>query len=120
MATAATTPVQPGTATEPVINLTNEAEDPNIAYPTVSELLAELDELMPVLDFAHFEDQLLAARFGYIHQLVDSPSVCLTLANLQVPAGIVEEIIECTQRMTWRMVKSKPPIKDEDNTKCEG
>lgn len=111
----ATTPAQPAPTPGPVIDLTGETES-NIVYPTVSELLAELDESMPALSFTRYEEQLLAAGFRHVHQLVDSPTVRTTLADLGVPVGIVDEIIERAQRMTRRAVKSKSTIKDEDDT----
>ena len=111
----ATTPAQPAPTPGPVIDLTGETES-NIIYPTVSELLAELDESMPALSFTRYEEQLLAAGFRHVHQLVDSPTARTTLADLGVLVGIVDEIIERAQRMTRRAVKSKSTIKDEDDT----
>jgi hypothetical protein len=105
--------------TEHVIDLTSEAEEPDTIYPTVGELLAELDESMPALGFTHYEGQLLAAGFGYVHQLVDLPGVHTTLTNLQVPIGVVDEMIKRAQRMVRRVAKSKVIVKDEDDANRE-
>ena len=115
-----TTPAQsvPPT-TERVIDLTGETEEPDSVYPMVSELLAELDESMPALGLARYEEQLLAVGFTYVHQLVDSPAVRTTLLNLEFPIAIVEEIIERAQRMTRRAAKLKSVIKDEENANHE-
>jgi len=113
---ANTPPTQSASTIAPVIDLTDEADDLDTAYPTISELLAELDESMSALGFAQYEERLLAAGFGYVHQLADTPTTRAALESLQVPVGIVEEIIDRAARMTRRAAKSKHVIKNEDGT----
>jgi hypothetical protein len=109
---AVTTSVQP----IPVIDLTEETEDDsNIAYPSIGELLNELDEVLPVLEVLQYEDRLLTAGFNNVHQIVDTPAVHTVLENLGVPAGAVEEIIDRAARMTRRTAKSKSTAKSEDS-----
>lgn len=107
-----TVPAQP--APIPVIDLTDELNEPDPVYPRVSELLAELDESMPALGFVQYEGQLLAAGFGYVHQLVDTPIVRAVLDSL-VPVGVAEEILNRAQRMTRRAEKSKCAVKHESD-----
>lgn len=71
---------------------------------------------MPALGFTRYEEQLLAAGFGYIRQLADTPSVRTTLRSLEIPVGAVEEIIKRAGRMSRRAEKSKPAVKNEDDT----
>ena len=109
-------PAQPArTTTEPVIDLTGEAEEFDIIHPTISELLAELDESMPALGFTRYEGLLLAAGFSYVHQIVDTPTIRTTLRNLEVPIGVADEVIERAWRMMRRASKSTFVIKNEDH-----
>lgn len=88
-------------------------------YPTISELLTELDESMPALGVTRYEGQLLTAGFAYVHQLMDTPAVRATLSNLEIPIGIMEEIIERAGRMTRRAAKKPVTVKSEDRTDRE-
>jgi hypothetical protein len=98
------------------INLTSETEnDPIGTYPSITKLLTELDKSMPALRFLQYEEVLLAAGFGYVHQVRDTPAVCSTLKSLGVPISIMEEIIEPMSRMTRRASKLKSTIKSEDD-----
>ena len=107
--------VQPA-PNHPIINLTGEVEnDPDIIYPSVSELIAELDELVLVLRFPQYEDRFLTAGFRYIHLIANTPVVRATLSNLGIPIGIVEEIVDRAGRMMRRVAKSKSPVKNEDS-----
>ena len=99
----------------PIIDLIDEAEETDITYPTVSELLAELDESMPALGFAQYEDRLLATGFAYVHQLMDTPTIRTALDDLQIPVGVVEEIINRANRMVRRATKSKYIVKSEND-----
>ena len=115
-----TTPTnQPTPAADPVIDLTSEAEEPGAIYPTISELLAEVDESMPALGVTRYEGRLLAAGFEYVHQLMDTPTVRTTLGDLEIPAGLVEELIEYAGRMTRRAAKKPAAVKNEGDVKHE-
>jgi hypothetical protein len=108
-------PIQPA-PNHPIIDLTGEVEyDPDIIYPSVNELIAELDELMPVLRFPQYEDRLLTAGFRYVHLIANTPTVRAMLSNLGIPVGIVEEIVDRAGRMMRRAAKSKSPVKHEDS-----
>jgi len=106
-------PVPP--STDPIIDLTGEVEELGATYPTISKLLPELDKAMPALGVTRFKERLSAAGFGYVHQLMDTPVVCATLSDLEIPVGITEEIIKCTRRMTRRAAKKPAAIKNEDD-----
>lgn len=109
-----TTPAQP-TPDRVVIDLTGE-DDPDIVYPSISELLAELDETMPALRISQYEDRLFTAGFRHVHQIIDTPAVHAMLENLGIPIGVVEEIIDRASRMTRRAAKSKSTMKCEDDS----
>jgi hypothetical protein len=97
---------------QPIIDLTND-HDATI-YPTIGELLSELNDTMPGLSFPRYEERLASAGFGYVHQVLDTPDVRQTFDQLAIPVGIRQEIFEHAARMTRRAEKSKEVTKTED------
>ena len=101
---------------QPVIDLTDETDHPGTTiYPTIGELLNELHETMPSLGFIRYEEQLLSTRFGYVHQIVDTPATRESFDQLEIPVGVRQEIFERAARMTRRAEKSKRIMKTEEN-----
>ena len=74
---------------------------------------------MSTLRFPQYEERLLAAGFGYTHQIRDTPVVHSVLEGLGVPIGVMEEIIERAHRMTHRASKSKQVVKDDEDVNLE-
>jgi hypothetical protein len=102
----------PTSPPQPIIDLTND-HDATI-YPTIGELLGELDEIMPSLGFPRYEERLTSAGFTHAHQVADTPGVRQTFDRLGIPVGIRQEIFEHAARMTRRAEKSKQVTKTED------
>ena len=89
----ATVPTQltgsPSHPPQAVIDLTNVSDRCNTPiYPTIGELLGELDENSANPGFARYEDRLVDAGFRYVHQVVDTPDVQRDFDRLAVPAEI--------------------------------
>ena len=101
----------------PVIDLTGEEDDNSNAIPTVSELLTELDELMPALRFPQYEDCLLAAGFRHVYRFTNTPAIRTALDNLGIPIGVVEEMIDQADMMMRRAAKSDSTVKSEDGAR---
>ena len=74
---------------------------------------------MSALGFPQYEEWLLAAGFGYTHQIRDTPMVCSVLEGLGVPVGVMEEIIKRAHRMTCRASKSRQVVKDDEDINLE-
>ena len=115
----ATAPTQltesPSRPPQAVIDLTDESDRCNTPiYPTVGELLGELDENSTNPGFARYEDRLMDAGFRHVHQVVDTSNVQQDFDRLVIPVEIRHEIFERAARMVHRAEKSKQVIKTED------
>jgi hypothetical protein len=103
-------------APQPTIDLTDDSDDVDTAiYPTVGELLGELDEAMPSLGFTHYEEGLSDAGFSRVNQITDTPDVQQSFDQLAVPVGIRQDIFERAARMVRRAEKSKQVAKTEED-----
>lgn len=117
MATLAPTEAPAGTPSlpPPMIDLTDDSDHIEAAiYPTIGELLGELDEATPGLSFARYEEELLGAGFGHVHEVVDTPNVQHIFDRLAIPVGIREEIFERAARIVRRAEKVKQVTKIEE------
>lgn len=102
---------------QPIIDLTNDDDRSDTAiYPTIGELLSELDEAMPSLGFTRYEERLSNAGFNYVHQIADTPDVQQTFDQLGIPVGIRQEIFKCAARMTHEMRKPRTEIEGNTHT----
>ena len=100
----------------PIIDLTNDTDHPStMIYPTIGELLSELDETMPSLGLPRYEERLLDAGFGYVQQITDTLDIRESFDQLAIPDGIRLEIFEHAARMTRRAEKSKQIVKTEED-----
>ena len=99
-----------------VIDLTNDPEPDARTYPTIGELLHELDGDMLGLDFTRYEEEILNAGFHHIHQVIDRPEVQQSFDRLAIPVTMRQEIFERASRMVHRAGKLKQITKtDEDD-----
>jgi len=113
----ATTPTDPPPSphSQLVIDLTsNDTNQPNTTvYPTIGELLRELDNTVPGLGFTHYEEGLSNAGFSHVHQVTDIPEVHQRFDQLAIPVDVQQQILERATRMTRRAEKSKEIPKSE-------
>lgn len=108
-------PATPQRPPETIIDLTGDRDQHETTiYPTIKELLTELDEDTANLGFSQYEERLASAGFCRVHQVIDTPDVCKNFDQLGIPAEIGREIFERAARMTRRAEKSKQLTKTED------
>ena len=99
-----------------IIDLTDDSDHGNtVTYPTIKELLGELDEAMPSSGFARYEERLSNAGFSHVHRVTDTPNVRQNFDRLEIPIEIRQEIFERATRMTRRTEKSKQTAKTEED-----
>ena len=91
----------------PIIDLTGDPDPDTTTYPTIGELLRELDEDTPSLEFSRYEEGLVNVGIRHVHEVIDTLEVQQSFDQLEIPVGMRQEIFERASRMVRRAGKSK-------------
>lgn len=91
------------TSATDVIDLTNlpssDGDDDDIAYPLIQELLEDLDQRYPGVQYIQYNPRLLEAGFSRVNQLRDCRRTRHMLLQLLVPPMVVDQVISCARHL---------------------
>jgi len=106
-------PITPSRVPAPAVDIidltdlpsSDEDDDDNIIYPLVLDLLAELDQRYPGVQYMQYSQRMLEAGFSRVNQIRDSRRTRQVLLNIAIPPVVVNQIISRAQRLQRRSEK---------------
>ena len=98
------TPTHVPTPILDVIDLTDlptsdEDDDDNIVYPRIEELLLQLDQRYPGVNYMQYHQMMLDSGFSRVNQIWDSRRTRGILLHLRIPPIAADQIISRAQRL---------------------
>ena len=104
-----------------VIDLTDlpssDGEDnEGITYPLIQDLLVDLDQRYPGVQYTQYGERMLEAGFSRVNQLRDCRRTRHILLHLMVPPIVIDQIISNARR--WQRRHEKQP-NDTQTVKME-
>jgi hypothetical protein len=118
-----TTPTYAPVPAVDVIDLTDlpssdEEGDDDIVYPLIQDLLAELDQRYPGVQYVQYNQRMLEAGFSRVNQIRDCRRTRHILLHLSIPPTVVDQIVSRARRLQRRSEKQPADVqaikKEED------
>lgn len=104
------TPTHVHTPILDIIDLTDlptsdEEDNDDILYPRIEELLSQLDQRYPGVNYMQYHQRMLEFGFSRINQIRESQRTRNILLHLEIPLVVIDQIILRARRLQRRCEK---------------